>query len=506
MYLFIFVVNTAIALAVLCIWRRDFLSRICDIYLVYRYPIHDFETGQPLPTHPYVFPNGQGNYEKLVRGRENSPKWAKEYGPLYRIWSGFTGEIIVTRPADIEAVFRDSHAHIKAIGNNFGYLGHRLIGDCLGLVSGSVWRSIRRATEPPLLRTSTASHVDTVKEEARNHLAGVIDPTSKSGQLHIKTDLRFYPFNALARILYGELSPELQTRLLAFIPARDKINIAIVLGGMTRFWFSKFLPLSDIQILEKFKSEWSQWNDDAHREAVEKAASGQAKQPGPIIQMYEAVADGSMTREALLQTLDEMLFGNLDVAVVALAWDLVFLANDQGAQNRVLEEIRNECTPEKEDAFLLSQNNFLQNIILEAGRLRPASPFSISQSCPTPRRVGNFMFPAGTNFVVDSYALNVRDPLWGPDNTTFRPERWQEGGVKRAKDIRYCYWRFGFGPRLCVGKYVADLMLKTMIVELVKDWELKLVKENGEPWAFDPETCFSLDDPDMRLSYTRRKQ
>ena len=64
-------------------------------YLRFRYPITSVDGKESLPTLPFVWPNGQGNIEKYLRGRENSAKWGSQYGSLYRIWSGFHGEMYV---------------------------------------------------------------------------------------------------------------------------------------------------------------------------------------------------------------------------------------------------------------------------------------------------------------------------------------------------------------------------------------------------------------------------
>ncbi|KAF2269476.1 cytochrome P450 [Lojkania enalia] len=506
MYVWIIFLNTAAAIAFILCRRYDVLSRVSDIYLRLRYKINSTETGRPLPTLPFVFPNGQGNVEKFLNGRANSVKWGAEYGPLYRIWSGFHGEIVVTRPADVEAVFKDSHMHLKANANDSGYLMHQLLGVCLGLVSGAEWKSIRRATEPPFLRTAMPAYVRLVEDHAKQHVATLFDTKSTSSQrwqLQPYGDLRIYPFLALADVLYGRLTPELKARLLAIIPGRDRVFGAMIRGGLSRFWISKYLPIKALRELRIFKSAWAQWNDDAHAEALKRSSSNEKESVAPIVNLYVAVEQGSMTREALLQTLDEMLFANLDVSIGGLAWALVFLSAYPNIQNRLLQEIKTEMdTDGKCSDFLLSQSNFLHHILLESGRLRPVAAFSVSQSCPTPRRLGDFMFPAGTKFIVDANALNIRDPLWGPDNYAFRPDRWKEGGVKRAKDIRYCYWRFGFGPRICLGKYIVDLMMKALIVELVRNWELKLENEEGKPRPWNQDT-WALD-PAMRIGCTRR--
>ncbi|KAF2850553.1 cytochrome P450 [Plenodomus tracheiphilus IPT5] len=484
MYSTVALLGFLVASIALATRRFNLLSRALTVYLQVRDPIKSTDGRQNLPTLPFVWPNGQGNVEKYLRGRQNSIKWGAEYGSLYRIWSGFHGEIILTNPTDIETVFRDSHTHIKASANDSGHYMYQLLGICLGLVSKKEWQSLRKATEAPFTRTATTTYVDRVLTHANKHVASLMETkSSEIWLLRPSADLRVYPFLALADLLYGELTPALKVRLLEIIPGRDSVFAHMLYGGITRYAWAKYLPIKPNLEMRTFKQAWGKWNDDAHAEALRKG------EPAPIVEMYSHVAQGTATREALLQTLDEMLFANLDVTIGALAWAFVFIAAYPHVQARLLSEIKAAATdPETNKAYLMSQSNYLHHILLEGGRLRPVAAFSVAQACPTARQVGEFYLPAGSKFVVDAHALNVRDPLWGPDNTTFRPERWAEGGVQRAKDVRYCYWRFGFGPRVCLGKYVVDLMMKAIIVEVVKGWEVKLENERGESWKWDEDT------------------
>ena len=377
---------------------------------------------------------------------------------------------------------------------------YQLLGICLGLVSGQEWRSLRKATEAPFTRTATTTYVEGVLRHARQHIASLCDSKPDKWQLRPYADLRVYTFLALADILYGTLSPELKARLLEIVPGRDSVFAHMMMGGVTRYAWAKYLPLQANREMREFKQAWARWNDDAHAEAVTKVEKGES---APIVAMYGAISNGSISREALLQTLDEMLFANLDVSIGALAWAFVFIAAYPHVQERLLSELKTASVdPESTEAFLMSQSNYLHHILLEGGRLRPVAAFSVAQACPTQRQVGTFNLPAGSKFVVDAHALNVRDPLWGPDNTTFRPERWAEGGIKRAKDVRYCYWRFGFGPRVCLGKYVVDLMMKALIVELVKGWEVKLEDQKGGQWTWNEDT-WALP-PQLRIACVKR--
>jgi hypothetical protein len=64
-----------------------------QIWLCWKHPVKKADNQTPFPTVPYRFPNGQGDAAKFLHGKENSVKWEREYGPLYRIWSGWTPEV-----------------------------------------------------------------------------------------------------------------------------------------------------------------------------------------------------------------------------------------------------------------------------------------------------------------------------------------------------------------------------------------------------------------------------
>lgn len=130
--------------------------------------------------------------------------------------------------------------------------------------------------------------------------------------------------------------------------------------------------------------------------------------------LYQAVESGTMDIEQLLQTLDEMLFANLYVTMGGLSRNLL---------------LHPRCW---------------QLRSLESARLKPSAAFSVPQSVPTARRVGEFLVPPRTNFIVDTRAVNIHNLFWGDDGETYRPATFLG---QKASEMWYQYWRFGFGPR-----------------------------------------------------------
>ncbi|RYP69635.1 hypothetical protein DL771_005999 [Monosporascus sp. 5C6A] len=362
-----------------------------------------------------------------------------------------------------------------------------LLGSCVGLISGSPWRAVKSSIEAAFLHCSTSAYITDVQDFTKAYMRALSAENEmfrEHGRLHPVRDLRLLPFLFVARVVYGPLGAELEGELRDLIPLREQLFKSVIGGGITRFSIARFLPLPAVRALRNFKDRWAEWSDRAHAYALKV----QITEAAPIVGMYRSVEEGKMTREQLLQTLDEILFANLDVTIGGISWSLVFLATHPAVQEALRSEIyahsSDGATPGAgRNAYLLSSwtktPTLLGACILESARLRPLAAFSVPQSCPTPRVLDGFEIPAGTNFVIDSYALNIRDPFWGDDRERFRPQRWLER-QKSGRDLRYRYWRFGFGPRTCLGKYVAELILRSVVVEIIENWHISLESMAGQ--------------------------
>ena len=370
-----------------------------------------------------------------------------------------------------------------------------LLGKCVGLISQDEWRTLRSITETSFRHKTAEDYIPYIEQKMKTYFDGLNSHgILNRGFLDPVEDLKLLPFWIVSHIIYGELSTEMEDELRRLIPLRESVFRRIIAGGITRFWWSRYLPLMIVNDLRKFKKAWSTFNEHAHQRAIEKNGSAQ------IIRLYEALDSGTLTRDQMLQTLDEILFANLDVTMGGISWILVFLAANRNSQNDLREEIKKRSPTESDreewNRYLLSASTLLAASINESSRLRPLAAFSVPQAVPTDRVVGGFFIPAGTNFMVDSYALNNNSSFWGDDSTTFRPTRFFE--YDRIKS-RYNFWRFGFGPRTCMGKYIADLMIRILVVHVVQKYELGLVPEtsawekNKETWITHPDTVLKCE-------------
>ncbi|KAK2874952.1 hypothetical protein FQN49_001926 [Arthroderma sp. PD_2] len=477
-------------------FARGVLSVFLDKYLRWRYPILSADGKRLLPTCPYQWPNGQGDVAKFLQGIENCDLWEREHGEIYRIWSGMKSEVVLTQPHHLQAVFKDSNKHAKAENNNSGYLMSELLGQCVGLVSRDRWRTLRTVTEVPFQHDKTGSYVDLVLRHTQQHFDRLnASGDLKYGRIHPAQDLKMLPFWIVAEIFYGECDTSMRSELQELCLIREELFKRTIQGGLVRWGWSRYLPTPTNRALAKFQRRWRAFNQRAYERACQQGNRGL-----PIVSMTEAAASGIISLEQLYQTIDEALFANLDVTTGGISWNLVFLASHPQVQERVRGEL---LAAENKDAYLLSSSTLLSACVSESSRLKPLAAFTVAQSAPTDRTVGGYCIPAGTNVVVDTYALNIRNEFWGEDRQFYRPDRFLK---HRATELRYQYWRFGFGPRQCMGRYVADLIIRTLLAHLAMHYELSWLDpttKDDSKWKRDQESWITL--PDMQLKCVRRE-
>jgi gliotoxin/aspirochlorine/mycotoxins biosynthesis cytochrome P450 monooxygenase len=319
------------------------------------------------------------------------------------------------------------------------------------------------------------------------------------GLLRPADDLKLLPFLVTADVIYGPLTEELEAEIRALAPQREALFHKIIKGGLSRFKIAACIPWLEVnRELEAFQQRWHAFNEAAHQSALDRGLTD-----APIVDFFKALETQKLSKSELMHTLDEMLFANLDVTIGAVSWNIIFLAAHKEMQARLHSEFEVEMQDKGNSKYLLSSTTLLAACVNESARLRPLAAFSVPQAVPTQRVVGGYVFPAGTNFIIDSYALNVRNPYWGEERALYRPDRFLEREKGGSTELRYNYWRFGFGPRQCMGKYVADLVVRELLMQLVEGYDMELMasKESKE-WERNPGVW--IDHPDMQIKCEKK--
>ena len=166
------------------------------------------------------------------------------------------------------------------------------------------------------------------------------------------------------------------------------------------------------------------------------------------------------------------------------------------------ENNKSECQSEnhtRDEKKLKSMPSYtyLMAVIKETLRLHPVG-FITSRQTQKDMNIDNKTFPPGTTVVQPMYVFGRNEEMF-PDPHSFNPDRWLKGD--KQLDYFYANVPFGFGPRMCLGKRVAEMMVSLFLAEFCLKFEFKLAEDK----IVNPHVRLLLE-PDRRIKLTIHKR
>ena len=207
----------------------------------------------------------------------------------------------------------------------------------------------------------------------------------------------------------------------------------------------------------------------------------------PAKELYPSVLNGTITEREFLQTVDEILFANLDVTSSILAFLLINLAAQEEAQEDLRQEIMSqiqiadEVGGEPLSTYTQKNTTMLEYTCMESIRLCPAAWFTLPEYAVNDLDVGGYRIKGKTPCIIDWNRLNTESPIWWPEKSdsssqlitgkSFYPRRFL--AISPA-DYRWSLLRFGLGGRQCLGKNFGSVMMKQFLIDTLSHYKLEL--------------------------------
>lgn len=92
---------------------------------------------------------------------------------------------------------------------------------------------------------------------------------------------------------------------------------------------------------------------------------------------------------------------------------------------------------------------------------------------------------SGTRVTYHPYAMGRLEEIWGSDCLEFKPQRWLKDGVFYPQNP-FKYPVFQAGLRVCLGKEMALLELKSVALSLLRRFHIQLVAPCHHTPRFSP--------------------
>ncbi|XP_042895120.1 cytochrome P450 4C1 [Parasteatoda tepidariorum] len=182
----------------------------------------------------------------------------------------------------------------------------------------------------------------------------------------------------------------------------------------------------------------------------------------------------SFTEDDIQEEVDSFMFAGHDTTAVGSSWILYLLGLHPEIQEKVFEEICQECgeDPEKQlTEECLRKLKYLECVIKETQRIYPPAPY-IARHLQEDVEINGLKIPKGSTCMLVIYMLH-RNEEWFPDPEKFDPDRFLPENCLKRHPFAYC--PFSAGPRSCIGQKFAVLEEKTMIVNVLRNFKVRSV-------------------------------
>lgn len=195
------------------------------------------------------------------------------------------------------------------------------------------------------------------------------------------------------------------------------------------------------------------------------------------------VEEQSVSEEEMIEMATVALSAAVDTTSSLIAWNILHLATNHEAQEKVYQELTNAIQEAGENGLSLDSLSkkttpYFFACVREANRVTPAAGSAMFKKCAEEIEVHGQTFPEGTMFVFDGISSMVDEGLVeNPEE--FIPERWlpeeveaRKGTPKQIIDHAFFKEPFSQGARRCPGSRVAMNENLALVAQLVLDWKI----------------------------------
>lgn len=187
----------------------------------------------------------------------------------------------------------------------------------------------------------------------------------------------------------------------------------------------------------------------------------------PLINAYE---QKKISHHNYLSEMKNFFVAGAETTATSLQWLIALLLKNPETLRLVTHQVR------------ANKTELLKQSIQEALRLYPPI-WCMLRRCTKDVRIQNHTINANKSIIISPYALHRSEYYWEEPHS-FQPQRFsREIAKNRPKN---CYIPFGLGPRVCIGKHLAMLVMEHTMEALLNHYDLSLGTSNlsMEPKAY----------------------
>ncbi|KAI8810639.1 cytochrome P450 [Cladochytrium replicatum] len=420
-----------------------------------------------------------GHLHLLLRYREVMPDFiyvgAHESGlGTNYITLPFTGLYFTfTTPEAIEFILRTKFESFEK-GSQFRERFHDVLGNGIFNSDGEQWRKQRKTAANIFNVNNFRDFVEKVFQREMSDLDLVLTRHANQGTIIDLHDAFFrFTLDGFAQIAFSiELNSMLATSQVPFALAFDRAQTAVQARFLWPLWkYTEWITNPNLKNDTAFIRKFAMDVVRQRREDLRNKST--VFKNSDILQMFLKHAEEHgevITDEELADHVLNFIIAGRDTTAQALSWTFYLLAKNPQKVEPLLAEIRDSklsAFPSYEELKTLRYTNAVFN---ETLRLYPSVPSNIKECIREETFPDGTTVPKGAFVTWSPYAMGRTKAIWGEDAAEFKPERWLD---RATAPTQYEYPVFQGGPRLCLGKTMAQLEGVFVIVSILRKYKVE---------------------------------
>ncbi|XP_078687965.1 cytochrome P450 27C1-like [Branchiostoma floridae x Branchiostoma belcheri] len=422
-------------------------------------------------------------YKNRSRMHEAQMELEMKYGQMWRSSFGFNDNVNVAHVTLAEQLLRQEGKYPKRMEVNNGMQLYRdLRGYSYGLINhtGPEWRHLRTAVSKRIMRPKEVPRYgDSMNEVVTDMIARFkyLRDSSGGGKTvpDLTNELYKWAMESIATVLFdtrlGCLEREVPEKTQQFIDSiATMFKTAFLISALKPWMLTYFKP----KVWQRHVEAWDTIFGVAHENIDRKVLDIDARLSrgeeldGSFLTYMLTGTD--VTKKDLYATVTELLLAGVDTTSNTMVWTLYELARHPELQDRLHREVTGVVpagqTPTVED---VKNMPLLKNVIKEILRVYPVLPAN-GRVLDKDIVLGGYNIPKGTQFAILHYNM-TRDPEAFEDPESFNPDRWTRMGTEKVNTFSSV--PFGFGPRQCAGRRLAEMEMYLVLARLVQTFEVR---------------------------------
>ena len=404
----------------------------------------------------------------------------------------------ISDPADVETVLRNEPKYPQRFNSPIlqYYREKRKKKPGVFFANGTVWHNYRSViSRRMLVPTEVANHSSTLNEIVTAFCDRVKNTRECPGSerenevIGLDEELFKWSFESVAEVVFdkrfGCLDAHVNEDAQAFITAIGEFLEQLTASIFYPIWFVKIYEPTPVKKMfdnfDKMYDYAEMFIEQRLKELEEREnMKPHERESGGKLGFFEfLLSSGDLTKEDLLGSVIEILFGGVDTISNTMQWVIYMMARNPDKQAILRQEVlsvlgeQNHASPDT-----IAQMPYLRAWVRETLRLYP--PIMILTRITSKDLIlSGYQIPAGTELHLLAYQMSRDESVFDEPNA-FRPERWLRGKKVSLQNSKFVEAKevfsslpFGFGRRMCIGRRIAELELHLLLARIVQQFEIR---------------------------------